>query len=221
MMNEEMSMMVFGFPLDIVMFASALFYLVCAAIIWKPFREEKNELIGALFAFLVYQALAMFFMGMEMSTMKMIYANLSGLAILIGSAYMLKFPFARFSEGTRKMLFALSLLVVLSLFVWFVSSPSREMMFGHFAIWYDVVVNGIVVGFFMLFVGLRAKESWLRIKAIGGGTGVASCCVVANIAMLGGALAVSSVFQFSAPIIIIASIVAGRKKQNRALPPIA
>ncbi len=219
MMDEMMGPMFLGYPLEIVlMWASGIFYLICAAIIWKPFREEKNELLGALFAFLVYQAISMFFMGLGLHTMNMIYENIAALAILIGSAYMLKFPFSSFSSGTRKLIFGTSIIVVLGLFVWFVISPVREMSLVNFSIWYDVYVNGVVVGLFMIIVGLRSHISWLKIKALGGGSGVVSCCIVSNVAMVSGALAVASVFQFVAPIIIVTAIYAGRRKQQQAVP---
>ena len=215
MMNETMGPMVLGLPWEVaLMFGSGIFYIICAALIWKPFREEKNELMGALFAFLVYQALAMIFMGLGMHTMNMMYDNIGSLAILIGSVYMLKFPFSSFSERTRKVFFMLSVIVVLVLFVWFITSPAREMQLMNFSIWYDVIINGVVVGCFMILVGLRTTQQWLKIKAVGGGTGVASCCIVANVATISGAVVLSSVFQFLAPIIIVGSIVAGRKKQK-------
>ena len=87
----------------------------------------------------------------------------------------------------------------------------------NFTIWYDIVINGLVVGFFIFLAGLRAKESWMKMKTIGGGTGIATCCVVANAAMLSGAFIVSSVFQFLAPIIIIGALLAGRRMQRQKM----
>jgi hypothetical protein len=190
--------------------------LICAGFLWKPFREERNELIGALFAFLVYQALSMFFMGLEMHTMNMVYSNLASLAVFIGSAYMLKFPFSSFSGKVRRLLFMLSVIVLLAVFMWFIQTPEREMMLMKFTLWYDIIVNGLVVGGFILALGLRTSERWLRIKALGGGSGVVSCCVAANTAMLGGAVLTSLVFAFLAPVLILASLMFARKKQKEA-----
>ncbi len=212
-----MGPMVLGFHLVVLlMLLSGIFYLICAFILWKPFRQEKNELIGALFAFLVYQAISMFFMGVEMHTMNMVYSNIASLAVFVGSVYMLKFPFSSFSARTRKTLFLGSMIIVLALFVWFVQTPEREMMLMHFTLWYDIIVNGIVVGGSIILLGFGASERWLRLKAFGGGSGVVSCCVVANATMIGGAMLTSSVFQFLAPVLIIGTLFYARKRQLQA-----
>lgn len=203
-----------------LMLASGVFYLICAFFVWKPFRQEKNELIGALFAFLLYQAVSMFFMGLEMQTMNMLYSNIASLAVLVGSAYMLKFPFSRFSEKTRRAAFLLSLIAALGIFVYFISTPMREMQLMNFTLWYDLVINGIVVGGSIIAIGIRTAEKWLKVKAIGGGSGVVTCCVVANTAMLGGAMITSSIFGFLAPVVILVSLGLARKKQKEvALNP--
>jgi hypothetical protein len=218
MMMSESGAMFLGYPVEIsIMFLAGVVYLVCAAIIWKPMRKERNELIGALFAFLIYQALAMILSTIGMETMNMTLENLSALAIFIGSAYMLRFPFSYFGSVTRKILFTLSLIAVFVLFGWFISSPDREMQLSHFITIYDIVVNGIVVGFFMFRSAIIARDSWVRVKAMGGGAGVASCCVVSNIASLGGAFTLSSVFAFLAPVIIVSSLMLGRRMQKQRI----
>ena len=208
-----------GMSLEVfLMYASGIFYVICAAVLWKPFREEKNELLGALFAFLVYQAISMVTMGYGMQHMNMFAENIASLAIIVGSVYMLKFPFSSFSQGVRSVSFTVSLIAALALYVWFMLTAERQMLLMTFAIWYDVFVNGVVVGCFMLYVGFRSSEQWLRIKALGGGTGVASCCIVSNVAMLGGSVLISSTFQFLAPIIIVMAILVGRQKQKQTQP---
>lgn len=196
----------------ILLISSGVFYLICALFLWKPFRQEKNELVSALFAFLAYQAVGMFFMGLEMQTMNMTYGYISTLAVFIGSAYMLKFPFSSFSWLTRKLLFYFSIAAVVGLFVWFMQTPERQKGLMNFTLWYDIVVNGIFVGGSIIFFGLSAR-GWARFKTLGGGTGVVSCCIVSNAAMLGGAILTSSVFQFAAPVIILSSLAIARKKQ--------
>ena len=208
---------VFGLPfVAFLMIASGVFYLICSFFLWKPLREEKNELIGALYAFLVYQAFSMTFMGIEQYTMNMLWGNLASLSIIIGSVYMLKFPFSSFSQTTRRISFISSLVVLLLGYIWFMVSPERQMLLESYIIWYDIAVNGLLVGIFMLSIGFRSTEDWLRIKALGGGSGVTSCCVVSNVAMLSGALFVSSLFQFLAPVVILGSIGLGRSLQKKA-----
>lgn len=52
MMMNFSGIMVGVFPLEIfLMSLSGIFYIFCAAFLWKPYRKEGNELIGALFFF--------------------------------------------------------------------------------------------------------------------------------------------------------------------------
>ncbi len=217
MMMESSGPMVFGMMFEIfLMMAAGVFYLLCAAYVWKPMRQEKNELIGALFAFLIYQAISMFFMGLEMHTMNMVYSNIAGLAVFIGSAYMLKFPLSSLSERTRKTVFRVVLMMVLALFIWFIQTKEREMQLMHFTLWYDLVVNGLIVGGFIIFKAIGIANRWQKIKALGGGSGVVTCCVIANGAMITGAMITSSIFGFLAPVIIISTLMYARKKQREA-----
>lgn len=198
---------------SLLMTLSGVFYLVCAAFLWKKVKESGSELINAFFAFLLYQAVNMFFMGLEMYTKNMLYSNISALAIFIGSVYMLKFPTSFLSKDTRKIIFYSSLVVVLGLFIWFMQTPERQMDLMHFVLWYDLVVNGIMVGGFMMLLAFRTTEQNLKIKALGGGTGVVSCCVVSNGAMLGGSMLAGSLFGFLAPIFILGSFIFSRKSE--------
>ncbi len=217
MMMESSGPMVFGMMFEIfLMMAAGVFYLLCAAYVWKPMRQEKNELIGALFAFLIYQAISMFFMGLEMHTMNMVYSNIAGLAVFIGSAYMLKFPLSSLSERTRKTVFRVVLMMVVALFIWFIKTKEREMQLMHFTLWYDLVVNGLIVGGFIIFKAIGIANRWQKIKALGGGSGVVTCCVIANGAMITGAMITSSIFGFLAPVIIISTLMYARKKQREA-----
>jgi hypothetical protein len=213
-MMEPMGPEILGFHLDaLLMLASGVFYTICALFVYRSYKKDKNELVGALLAFLCYQAVNMFFMGLEMQTMNMLYSNIAALSVLLGSAYMLKFPFSSFSSGTRKVLFLVSIVLALGVFAWFMQTESREMMLMNFTLWYDMVVNGILVGGFMILLALRTSEKWLKIKAFGGGTGVVTCCVVSNGAMLSGALLTSSFFGFLAPIVILGSLMIAKKQQ--------
>lgn len=213
MAMESAGPIILGFHFDIfLMIASGVFYVLCALFVWNSYRKEKNELVGALLAFLVYQAMSMMLMGLGMSTMNMMYMNLASLAILIGSVYMLKFPFSSFSKGTRNAVFMISLIAVLAAFLWFMQTVELQTKLEHAILWYDLVVNGVVVGGFMIMLGLRTAERWLKVKALGGGTGVVACCVAANTAMIGGAFLTSSVFAFLAPVIILSSLVIAKSR---------
>ncbi len=202
----------------LLMIVSGIFYLICALALIKPYREEKNELLGALLAFLVYQTISMIFMGMEMHTMKMIYSNIAGLAIFIGSAYMLKFPISSLPEKARKITFLAVLVITLAIFAWFMTTPERQMDLMTFVLWYDIVINGIIVGGSIILFGIKASERKTKLKALGGGTGVLSCCVASNAAMLGGALFASAFFQFLAPLLILGTISRSKKIGGNVSP---
>jgi hypothetical protein len=153
----------------------------------------------------------MLFMGLEIQTMNMNFGYISALAVFIGSAYMLRFPFSSFSQKTRKFIFMLSLVTVLGLFAWLMQTPERQAALMHFTLWYDIVINGLIVGGFMLILALRTTERYLRIKAFGGGSGIISCCVVSSGAMLSGAMLTGAVFGFLAPVIIFGSLLFARR----------
>ncbi len=207
MATEMMGPMVIGYSLDsFLMLASGIFYLICALIVFRTYKKDPSELMAALLAFLIFQAVNMFFMGLEMHTMNMIYGNIASLAVFIGSAYMLKFPTSSFSEGVRKNIFLASIIILLAIYAWFVQTAAGEMILMNFTLWYDLVINGIVVGGSIVLVGLKTVERWHKVKAIGGGAGIISCCVVSNGAMLGGAIITSSIFAFLAPVIILSTL---------------
>lgn len=199
----------------LLMIVSGIVYFFCALALIKPYFEEKNELIGALLAFFSYQTISMIFMGVEMHTMDLLYSNIAALAIFIGSAYMLKFPIASLPEKTRKFTFMGVMVATIALFVWFMQGGEmrhKELM--HFVLWYDLIINGLIVGGSIIWFGLKAVERRTKLKALGGGTGVVSCCVAANAAMLGGSLLASAVFQFLAPLFILGAITKARKGGN-------
>ncbi|HEY4504842.1 MAG TPA: hypothetical protein VJI73_03660 [Candidatus Paceibacterota bacterium] len=212
----EAGPMILGFNLVVfLMFLSGIFYLVCAAFLWGPVRREHNDLISALFAFLIYQAISMIFMGLEMYTMNILYSNIAAISIFVGSAYMLKFPFRSLSERSRRLIFLTSLIAVFALFAWFMQTEARQMSLMRFILWYDLAVNGIIVGGSMLVLAAKTAERWLRVKALGGGAGVVSCCVAASATMLSGAMLTSSVFQFLAPVFILGSLFVARRGQRQ------
>ena len=214
-MMEQVGPEILGFSFGIfLMILSGIVYFISAIVVWNKYRKEKNELVGALLAFLLYQSLSMVFMGVEMHTMNIMYSNIAALAVFIGSCYMLKFPLSSLSRGARNSFFFLSLIIVLSVFSWFMLTEERQMALMIFTLWYDLVINGIIVGGFMLLLAFRTTEGALKIKAYGGSTGVLSCCVVANTAMISGSIVTGALFGFIAPVIILSTLFFGYKSQN-------
>lgn len=197
-----------------LMILSGIVYFISAIVVWNKYKKDKNELVGALLAFLIYQSLSMVFMGVEMHTMNIMYSNFAALAVFIGSCYMLKFPLSSLSRSARNSFFFISLIIVLSVFSWFMLTEERQMALMTFTLWYDLVINGIIVGGFMLLLAFRTTGGILKIKAYGGSTGVLSCCVASNAAMISGSLLTSAFFGFLAPIIILSTLFFGSKSQN-------
>jgi hypothetical protein len=207
MMMEPAGPEILGFSFGaFLMLLSGVFYVICAILVWRKYITERNELVGALLAFLIYQSFNMIFMGIEIHTMNMIYSSLAALSVFVGSTYMLKFPLSPLSKSTRNSIFFLSLIVVLGLFAWFMFSEERQMELMNFTLWYDLVVNGIIVGGFMLLLAFKTSERVLKIKAYGGGTGVISCCVVSSAAMISGSVLTGALFGFLAPILILSTL---------------
>lgn len=190
----------------LLMIVSGIFYFLCALVLVKPYKEEKNELVGALLAFFSYQTISMIFMGIEMHTHNLLYSNIAALSIFIGSAYMLKFPISSLPEKVRKFAFFGVLIVTIGIFISYMGTEAKQMQLMMFVMWYDLVINGIIVGGSIVLFGFKVNERRLKLKALGGGTGVVSCCVAANAAMMGGALFASAFFQFLAPLLILGTI---------------
>ena len=198
---------VFNFlPLGVFfMFAAGVFYVFSALFLWKGVRE-KSDLINALITFLSYQAIAKFSMGLGVLTLNPIFGKIAPLAVIIGAAYMLKFPLSVLSASTRKALFAVILAVSVIGYGWLISTPEGQATLGSFVAWYDILLNGVLVGGTIILFGIRSANSLYKTKALGGGSGVVSCCVVGNVAMISGLALTSVVFQFFAPILILGSL---------------
>lgn len=196
---------------SLLMLISGVFYVICAIVVYRSYRTEKSELIGALLAFLVYQSVSMFFMGVEMLTHNLLYGNIAGFAVILGSAYMLKFPLSKFSAGVRRSVFFIVLIAAFGVIAWFMQSIELQKQLMSFVLWYDLVVNGVIAGGSIVVYGLKVRENTLRAKALTGGTGVLSCCMVANGFMLTGSMIIGSLVGFLAPLFILGSLKLGKK----------
>lgn len=204
-------------PLQIaIMWTAGALYALASIMFLASFQEEiKNELMTALFAFLVSMAMALILMGTAEYSKNILYGYLGSLSILLGSVFMLKFPLTVFPTTQRKTLFQLILLGLLIAFIWMVVSTTGRQLMPQLIMWYMIVANGLIVGFFIFFVGLRSKERALKIKATGGGLGIASCCIISHVASMSGAILLSAIFQFLAPILLVLTLFTGRYYQRK------
>lgn len=221
-MGMTQGVMLWGFDvITLLMLLSGVVYLICALLLFRKVRNSKDELMWALFAFLIYQTINMFFMGVEMKTHNMMYSNIAAFSVLVGSVYMLKFPMSSLSKNIRQVAFVFSMIFVLGIFAYFMTSEELQMKLMNFTLWYDIFVNGILVGGFMMVLGLRAQEREVKIKALSGGSGVVSCCVAANSAMITGSMFASSFFAFLAPLFILRTLSFKEKVDPSSAPSVS
>ena len=208
---------IFGIPSGIaIMWGGGIIYAVGAILFLTYFSKEmQSELMEALFAFLVSMAAALLLMGTGEYLGNMLFGYLGSLAILMGSAFMLKFPLTVFPITNRKILFRIILTIVLVSFIFIVLLPLGGKIMPIFIMWDMIIINGLVAGFFIFFAGLRSKERAIKIKATGSGLGIASCCIVSHLASMSGAILLSAVFQFMAPLLLISSVFIGRQYQRQ------
>ncbi|MEK9175525.1 MAG: hypothetical protein AAB795_02925, partial [Patescibacteria group bacterium] len=131
----------------------------------------------------------------------------------------LKFPITVFPQQWRQPLFYIFLVIVLAVNVWMIVSPIPGDQMSEIAMIFMIIVNGIITGFFMIWTGIRAASKSVKIKAIGGGLGVSSCCLVSHVlfsTQVDIGLISSVFFQFIAPFLILGSVYAGRRVQNQS-----
>ena len=210
-----------GLPTEIaMMFGASLLYIIGIAVTWRTYRGEPNELMTAFMAFLVSMALALSLMAAAMLWGIPMLGMLGTVAILVGSVIMLRFPLSYLDPTKRSTMFAVSSVLAFLFLFFMMVVPAGQRLMADLVMWFMIIVNGVVVSLFMIQVGLVAQERWFKVKTIGGGAGIASCCFVSHIAALLGMVTVMAVFQFMAPIIIASSIHLGKWLQKKQQPHI-
>ena len=215
-----MSLTMFGLPMGVIipMFIGIV-YSIGAIVFVRVYLRDRGELMAAFLAFLISMATANIFMGLGMYTGNMIFMFLTMFAIFTGSAFLLKFPITVFPQQWRQPLFYIFLVIVLAVNVWMIVSPIPGDQMSEIAMIFMIIVNGIITGFFMIWTGIRAASKSVKIKAIGGGLGVSSCCLVSHVlfsTQVDIGLISSVFFQFIAPFLILGSVYAGRRVQNQS-----
>lgn len=202
-----------------MMWMVSMIYGALLLVLMKPFKEDKSELMKAFLAFIVSIMVANIFIGIGFFNKSIIFAFLGTFAIFTGSAFMLKFPISAFPDHYRKSLFYLSIIAFYAIIAWLMISASGRAVMPRFSIWFMVIVNGFITGLYMIYVGLQSQERWLRVKATGGGLGVAACCLASHIMFsteLVSLLVMGAMFGIASPFIMLYSVIAGRRLQNQA-----
>lgn len=205
---------IFGFPATVLLlWLSAAFYIVTIVLLWKPFRRERNDLMVALNAFLYGMAFFHIFLGAGFYFNNLFLMHLGSFAALTGSAYTLKFPLSGLKQPFRQLGFYLALAIAWSLVVWLLISPHPLSAMISSVLVYMIIVTGLA-GIYTIWIGLRAKERWVKVKCLGGGAGMITCCLFADLLVLAnGVTILGEILMSVAPVILLAGLFVGRKLQ--------
>ncbi len=207
-----------GFPLHLAtMLIAALLYLVTAVVFLASFVRERSEITVAFLAFLISMAVSLALMGVGQYANEPVLIYLGVFAVFTGSCFMLKLPLSALPAPWRTPAFYGCLLLSWSLLTWMIATAAGRQLLPHLSLWYMIIVNGAVTGLYAIWIGLRSKIPWVKVKATGGGLGIASCCMASHLTSLAGAsLVVSASLQFASPLLILAAIFSGRRLQRQA-----
>lgn len=203
---------IFGFPGEVfLLLFSAFFYLVSIFFFLGPLLKEKTELMISLFAFLVGMAFFHIFMGVGFYFDSMLLIHLGAFAALTGSAFTLKFPLTVLDESKRKSIFYIVLAVAWLIVAYLLIFPHEMNVMLWLVFGYMIIVSGGITGVYIIWQGFKVKETWVKVKCIGGGSGLFLCCFIADIiVLLFGVSLVSEIFMMLAPVILILSLYIGR-----------
>lgn len=208
---------VLGIPGEVfLIFVSAFFYVVAVALFWQQYQRSKDELMAAFLAFLAGMAAFHLALGVGSYYQNNSLVLLGLFAALTGSTFTLKFVLARFKEGVRGVLFYVMLGLVWVAFIaaLFLVVPVSFVLTA--TLWYMIMTTGIIVGMYVVVRGFRSKERPVQIKCVGGGLGMITCCLVADITVLtSGVSVLGEALMSIAPIMIIASVYYGRQVEKR------
>ena len=199
---------------------SASFYMVAIFFFLEPLRKERTELMLSFFAFLAGMAFFHILLGAGLYLNNMLLIHLGAFAALTGAAFTLKFPLTALSESKRKPVFYLALAIAWLIVVWLLIFPHEMKTMLWLVLGYMIVVSGGIAGFYIIWQGLKAKESWVKVKCLGGGGGLFTCCLIADVlVLLVGVSVLGEVFMALAPVILILAIYLGRYLQKVSESP--
>ncbi len=218
-----MTATIMGIPMGVMlMWAVGVTYTIGLFVLLKEHKSDHSELMKAFLTFMASMAGANIFLGLTMYDMRPIYMFLAMIAIFTGSVFMLKFPLSAVRESLRKPLFYTALIVSWVMAIMIMMIPALQHQMAMIAMGFMIMVNGIFIAFYMIAAGLRLTNPGARIKAIGGGVGVASCCLASHVLFgteITSLVMLSFLFQFGAPIIMLASGWGVRRLQQAAPTP--
>ncbi len=216
---------ILGLPMPVFWFwFSAVIYGIAILLIWKPLRREKSELMYAFFAFLAGMAVLHLFVGAGVFWQQMWLSHIGFLGGLVGAAYTLKFPLLALSEPKRKPLFYTALFSALLVVLWMFVFPHKALTMVWVGYIFMILTSGIVASSYIIWWGSKSTSGEAKIKGIGGGLGMFTCCLIADTLVLytlffsTHLLVVSGhFFMWLAPIILIFFVYLGRVLQEKQI----
>lgn len=216
--------MAFGLPLPVILlWTSAFFFILGLLLTLKPFLRERTILMTSFFVYLLGMALMHIFLGGALLVSGLtakIFIIISFFSAVTASAYVSRFTlYTQFPDYEKKGFFALLaigwLIILYSLFL-----PFKEIISGitlYLVFGYMIIVAGIFTGLYMVWVSLRQKEYYLRIKGFFGGLGISTCCLLADVlALIYGVSIIAESFMILSPILIVFGIFYGRLLEKRS-----
>lgn len=217
-----MSETIFNLPPDVFwLWFSTLFYLVTILLFWPHWRTEKTDLMLSFLGFLAGMGWFHLFLGAGTYWNQPLLIYLSFLGALTGAAYTLKFPLTVFKESLRKPIFYLALLVAWLSVIWMPLFPPTPETMIWIVFLYMITISGSIAGFYIVWQGIKTTDLGMKIKGIGGGAGIITCCLAADVLVL-AVLSYGLILPFSveipmalAPLILIVAIYLGRFFQEK------
>lgn len=215
-------MVIFGqeLPSDIFwMLLSGLAYLLMAVIFFfGPYQKNKDDLMSAFLGFLGGMALFHGLGGIAMLWGSSILMIVAAFGAITGSAFVFKFPLSSiFDEKTKNTLFYSALILGYLIVAWMFLGGLGPMESMRLAAIYMVVFSGISA-VYIVWRGISLKDPSLKIKCIGGGCSIWSCCFVAHLLVLTvGITTLVKVFIVGAPIVLMISLLLGNMFVKNAM----
>ncbi|MDO8592208.1 MAG: hypothetical protein Q7R92_00375 [bacterium] len=213
-----MEQTIFGLPGEVFwLWFSAFFYIIAILFFLGPFRRERSsELMVAFFAFLAGMASFHILLGAGYYFNSLLLIHLGSFCALTGAAYTLKFPLTALRPNLRGPLFYSALIGGWLIIAWMLIFPHSTEVMLWLVFGYMILFSGGIAGLYIIWQGLKTKENWVRVKSIGGGVGIVTCCLAADLLVLiRGMSVLGELFMAIAPIILILSIYFGRYLKSR------
>lgn len=196
---------------------TALLYLIAAVIFIITSRHKTSVMSVLVFSFLSSMGVSGAFRDLGDYTGATILTYLGVFAVFTGTCFMLQVPIARLPQPVRSQTLYGCLVASWLLLAWMMITPLGRELLPQITDWYIIIISGGGIGLYLLWIGLRSKTAWVRVKATGSGLGIVSCCIAAYVASaLQAPLLVVSALRAAAPIIILVAIFLGRSLQHRA-----